>query len=355
MLALVEKWVGESVFGKWAVLVVGSIIVSGLLKIFIKISVNRFKPIAERTEVVWDDVLVGCLERLKHWVLLVWVFYVVTRSLSRQTVLEKPFQCIVAASVVVQLLKWMQYVLKYWRSHVLEQEVRENPSAAAALGLFFRTVQGVGVVVIVLLGLSNVGVDIGALLAGLGVGGIAVALAAQNVLGDLLASLSIVLDKPFVIGDLISTNEIKGVIENIGIKTTRIRSSTGEQIVVSNKDLLESRIKNYKQMKRRRVVKTIGVVYSTRTEVLEKIPDMVKALVEAEPIAEFDLCKLCNLSASSLDYEFSFFVNSSDYSVYMATQEKILLKLVKKFNDEKIEFAFPTQSLFIEKFPVKNS
>jgi small-conductance mechanosensitive channel len=209
-------------------------------------------------------------------------------------------------------------------------------------------------VVVVLIGLSNLGVDITALIAGLGVGGIAVALAAQNVLGDLLASLSIVLDKPFVIGDFIVAGDYKGTVENIGIKTTRLRSLSGEEIVLSNKDLLESRIQNFKRMWRRRVVLKVGVIYSTTAEVLEKIPVWMKAIVTSEAKLDFDRCHFSGFGASSLDFEMVFFVNDSDYNLYMDIQQRVMLSIFKKFNEEKVEFAFPTQSLFIEKLPLES-
>ena len=349
MVALLEKWIGDSLASKWAILVFISFLIATLIKVTLKLFLFRFKKIAEKTEADWDDIVVGCLERLKHWVLLVWVFYTVTRSLSKQTVLEKPFQIVVAASCVVQFGRWTQYILRYWRSHILDKKISENPSAAAALGLSYRIVQAVAFALILLMGLSNVGVDIGALLAGLGVGGIAVALAAQNVLGDLLASLAIVLDKPFVIGDSIALGDIKGSIENIGIKTTRIRSSTGEQIIVANKDLLESRIKNFKRMEQRRVVKNFGVVYSTAESNLKKIPDWIEEIVSSENLATFELCRLANFGVSFLDFEFIFHVNHPDYKVYMETQEKILLSIVKKFAVEGVEFAYTVPSSIFDK------
>ena len=163
----------------------------------------------------------------------------------------------------MQVAIWGFYVIKNWRQIYLDQRVKKDPSSSAALGLLFTAVQVTFLIVLVLIGLSNLGVDITALLAGLGVGGIAVALAAQNILGDLLASLSIVLDKPFVVGDFIVAGSEKGTVEHIGIKTTRLRSLSGEELIFSNKDLLESRVQNFKRMWVRRVVQSFVVVYST--------------------------------------------------------------------------------------------
>lgn len=355
MMTHLEKLMGESEFAKWLVLLVLSILISGLFKLVIKLFTNRLRKLSEKTATRWDDIVVGAIDKFQHWVLFVWVFYFSTRALSRQTAFEKPFQVILALSFVFQFISWGQYLLLAWKGQVLEKKIAENPSASAALGLLYRVVQGVLVVVVVLMGLSNVGVDIGALLAGLGVGGVAVALAAQNILGDLLASLSIVLDKPFVIGDFIVSGEVKGTIENIGIKTTRLRSLSGEQIIISNKDLLESRVQNYQRMTERRVVKQIGVVYSTPAEKLEKIPLWTKEIIERQEKARFDRCHFANFGASSLDFELVFYVGESDYTVYMNIQERIILEIFKKFSAEGVDFAFPTQSLFIEKIPKTSS
>ncbi len=173
-----------------------------------------------------------------------------------------------------------------------------------------------------LLALDNLGVDVTALVAGLGVGGIAVALAVQSILGDLFASLSIVLDKPFVIGDFIIVGDLLGTVENVGIKTTRVRSLSGEQLIFSNADLLNSRIRNYGRMYERRVVFTVGVTYDTPRHKLEDF---------------------------SLDFETVYYVQDPAYNLYMDIQQAINLELYQRFADEGIEFAYPTQTLFLAK------
>ncbi|HWU44155.1 MAG TPA: mechanosensitive ion channel family protein, partial [Bdellovibrio sp.] len=206
---------------------------------------------------------------------------------------------------------------------------------------------------VVLFGMSNLGIDVGALIAGLGIGGIAVALAAQNILGDLLASLSIVLDKPFEVGDAISVGGLSGVVENIGLKTTRVRATTGEQLIFSNKDLLESRVQNFKRMWQRRVVLKIGVTYSTPESKLTQIPGWIKGFIEADETLRFDRAHFMNIGAHSLDFEVVFFVKSDSYQVYMDRQQALLLTIYNKFNFEKVEFAYPTQSIIVEKLPLQ--
>ena len=203
--------------------------------------------------------------------------------------------------------------------------------------------------IVVLLALNNLGIEITALVAGLGISGIAVALALQSILGDLFASLSIVLDRPFVIGDFIIVGEQMGTVEHVGLKTTRVRSLSGEQIVFSNTDLLGSRIRNFRRMNERRVLFTIGVTYQTPADKLERIPGMIQEIIVARDPVRFDRVHFATYGAYSLDFEIVYWVLDRDYALYMEIQQEINLALFRKFEEEGIEFAYPTQTLFIEK------
>ncbi|MBZ0254689.1 mechanosensitive ion channel family protein, partial [bacterium] len=187
------------------------------------------------------------------------------------------------------------------------------------------------------------------LVTGLGIGGIAIALAVQKVLGDLFASLSIVLDKPFVNGDFVIFDTVLGSIEHIGIKSTRIRSLTGEQIVCSNSDLLNTRIRNFKRMHERRVVFALGVTYQTPADKLEKIPGYIREIIESKDTVRFDRSHFKSYGDFSLNYEIVYYVLSPDYLVYMDIQQAINLEIYRKFEQEGIEFAYPTQTLFLDK------
>lgn len=193
------------------------------------------------------------------------------------------------------------------------------------------------------------GVEVSALLASLGIGGIAVALAVQNILADLFASLSISLDKPFVIGDFIKVDSFLGVVEKIGLKTTRIKSLSGEQLVFSNADLLKSRIQNFKKMEQRRVPFTIGVTYQTSLEQLKKIPEIFKTVLATQDNVHFDRAHFKQYGAYSLDFEFVYYVHTPDYNTYMDIQQAVNLGLYQRFKEEGIEFAYPTQTLFVER------
>jgi small-conductance mechanosensitive channel len=202
---------------------------------------------------------------------------------------------------------------------------------------------------VVLIALDNLGVHITTLVAGLGVGGIAVALAVQNILGDLFSSVTIILDKPFVIGDFIIVGDFLGSVEHIGLKTTRVRSLSGEQLVFANSDLLKSRIRNFKQMTERRIVFAFGVIYQTAADKLAAIPGLVREIVEAQPQARFDRAHFKAFGGSSLDFEVVYWVTNPDYNLYMDIQQAINLGLFRRFAAEGIEFAYPTQTLYVEK------
>ena len=202
-----------------------------------------------------------------------------------------------------------------------------------------------------LLCIENIGIDITALVAGLGIGGIAIALAAQNILGDLFASLAIVLDKPFEIDDYIVVGDMSGTVEQIGIKTTRIRALSGEELVCSNADLLGSRVRNYRRMRERRALINIGVVYQTSYKSLTKIPNFIEEIIKNTENALFERANFKSLGDSSLLFEVVFYVSvpGNNYIEYMNIIQDINYAIFKKFEDEKIDFAYPTQTLHIAK------
>jgi len=213
----------------------------------------------------------------------------------------------------------------------------------------FRPIRSIVVFVIWIAGLlfllDNLGFDITAVVAGLGIGGIAVALAAQALLGDLFSYFVILFDRPFEIGDFLIFGDVLGSVEKIGIKSTRIRSLSGEQISVSNSDLTSSRVRNYKRMEKRRVVFRIGVVYGTPAEKLRLIPQMIREIIEQCPIVAFDRVHFASYADWNLSFECVYNVLTPDYNLFMDIQQDINLKIYEKFEEEGIEFAFPTHTV----------
>jgi len=203
--------------------------------------------------------------------------------------------------------------------------------------------------ILALVGLDNAGINVTALVASLGIGGIAIGLALQGVLGDLFASLSLALDKPFVIGEFIITNDFIGTVKHIGLKSTRLESLGGEQIIIPNSDLTSARIRNYTRMERRRIVQRFGVIYNTPAEQLEAIPSFVTHIIDSIDGITLDRINFSGFGDSSLDFELVYYVESPDFNIHMNKQEEYLIKLFKKFKEEALEFAFPSRTLFIEK------
>jgi small-conductance mechanosensitive channel len=199
--------------------------------------------------------------------------------------------------------------------------------------------------------IDNFGYDVTALVAGLGIGGIAIALAAQTILGDLFSYFVIFFDRPFEVGDFIIVDDKMGEIEYVGVKTTRIKTLSGEQLVCSNTDLTNSRVHNYKRMQKRRVLFKLGVVYQTPHAALKEIPGTIRKIIESKSDVNFDRGHFSGFGASSLDFEFVYYVSGADYNFYMDVQQSIYLDIVEAFEQHKIEFAYPTQTLFVQPNP----
>lgn len=249
--------------------------------------------------------------------------------------------------LLLQIARWGDAGLHDWLRHYRNKRGARDvasTTSTAALGFLVRATLWL---VILLMILDNFGVNITALVASLGVGGIAVALATQNILGDLFSSLSIVLDKPFVVGDFIIVDNILGTVEYVGLKSTRIAALGGEQVVISNSDLLKSRIQNHKRMQARRIMFAIAVSYDVSEEQLESIPGILREVVLAQKNVAFDRAHFRAYSPSSLDFEIVYFVETSDYNVYMDIQQDINMALFRRFREASIPFANPTQTVHL--------
>ncbi len=320
-----------------------------VVRVVMRFALRRLHTIVLRTKTRFDDLVVELLEKTKLLFVLVLSFYAGSLALA----LPDPAGRILRIAFVLMLLLqagyWGNAFASFWIDRTVRRRMEEDAGTAtsiAALG-FLAKVAIWGVVV--LLALDNMGFNITALVAGLGISGIAIALAVQNILGDLFASLSIVIDKPFVIGDFIIVGESMGTVERIGLKTTRVRSLSGEQIVFSNGDLLSSRVRNYKRMFERRIDFAFGVIYQTPPDVLERIPEIVREIVEAQEDVRFDRCHFKSFGDFSLDFETVYYVLVPDYNIYMDRQQAINLGIARTFEERGIEFAYPTQTLFLER------
>ncbi|HEX7184682.1 MAG TPA: mechanosensitive ion channel family protein [Thermoanaerobaculia bacterium] len=314
-----------------------------------KLVIRRAGKIAERTATDVDDFVIELVRRTRRLLMLVPIAYLASFVLDLSDQARDFLKSAAVVALLLQIALWMLVAINFWVARTRRKRLEVDAASATLIGAAGFMAKLVLWTVIVLATLENVGVDVTALVAGLGIGGVAVALAVQNILGDLLASLSIVLDKPFVIGDTIHVDDYVGTVESIGLKTTHVRSISGEQIVFSNSDLVRSRLRNYKRMAERRAVFTFGVVYETPVGKLEKVPGMVREIVEAQDQVRFDRAHFKRLAESSLEFEVVYFVLSPEYSLYMDRQQAILLTLMRRLEGEGIHLSAPTRALLVEK------
>lgn len=306
----------------------------------------RLKRIAATTETLIDDFVVEVLSSTRLLFAGAVGLYLGTHFLTFPESLGRWVDRLFVAALILQAGIWANRAMKFWLLHRFAQGDSQDAGARAMTQSLLSFLGRVALwALVVLLLLDNMGLNVTALVTSLGIGGIAVALAVQNILGDLFASLSISIDKPFVIGDFIIVDDLMGTVEHVGLKTTRIRSLSGEQIVFSNNDLLKCRIRNYQRMQERRVVFPIGVTYNTSAQTLEKIPGLIRKSIESMTKVRFDRAHFKAFGPSSLDFEIVYYVLDPDYQLYMDIQQTINTQLVREFAQHQIDFAFPTQTL----------
>ena len=312
-----------------------------------KVLLKRLAAYARTTETLADDLLVETLAATRPLLLAPLAVYLGSHALTLPDKAVRVLEHVTVIGLLLQAAIWGNRFIGSWVRVSLRAKASQDPAGASTLSVIgFMTRVGLWTLAL-LLGLDNLGFNITALLAGLGVGGVAVALAAQNILGDLFASMSIALDKPLVIGDFIIVGEQMGNVENIGLKTTRVRSLSGEQIVFANNDLLQSRIHNYQRMQERRVLFTFGVTYQATAAQLERTPVIVREIIESQPKTRFDRAHFKAYGDSALVFEVVYFVLSSDYNVYMDIQQAVNLALFRRLQEAGVQFAYPTRTLFI--------
>lgn len=324
-----------------------------MVKVLQKIVLYRLKKWAEKTETTLDDLLIKSIEKSIIPLLYFGVFY---SALTSLTFIERISNIIEIASLFVItffIVRFISSSIMFTLTYFIKKQERGEEKARQLRGMTVLINIFVWVIGIVFL-MDNLGFDISAVIAGLGIGGIAIALAAQAILGDLFSYFVIFFDRPFEVGDFINVGDKVGTVEYTGIKTTRVRALTGEQLVFSNTDLTNSRIHNFKKMQERRVLFRLGVVYQTPTAQLEEIPKLVREIIENHNDVRFDRGHFSTYGDFSLNFEFVYFVIGSDYVKYMDTQQSINLKIYSEFERRGIEFAYPTQTLFVNKEEVKN-
>lgn len=306
---------------------------------------RRLATLARQTSTDVDDVAADLLGRTRWYFILALALRAGSVALTLSPGAERAIRQGAAVAVLLQLAVWgntlIAWALRRWARRRDGDPLGE--STLKAIGYAARALLWS---VIFVLALRNVlDYDITALLTGLGIGGIAIALAVQNILGDLFAALSIVLDRPFEVGDTIAVDAFTGTVEHIGLKTTRVRAVSGEQVIFSNADLLRSRVRNLKRMQERRVLQTLGITYDTTPDRVAAVPSLLRRCVEQQPLTRFERAHFARFAESWLELELAYYVRSPEYAVYMDTLQGVNLAILRTFGNEGIEFAFPTRTV----------
>jgi MscS family membrane protein len=297
----------------------------------------------------WREGLRDALSGTSRLFLLVLALYAGAFVAQVPAAAQRVIESALVIALFLQGALWASRIAAGWISWYAAQKAAEGAAITNALAVIQLLARVAVWSLALMLILNNLGFDVTALVAGLGIGGVAIALAAQNILGDLFASLAIVLDRPFVVGDFIVFGDYLGTVERIGIKTTRIRSLSGEELVCSNTDLLATRIRNYKRMAERRVVFSIGVTYDTTAEQLARLPALLREIVEAQPEVRFDRAHFQKYGDFALIFEIVYWMLDPDFNRFMDTQQAINLAIYRQAQAEGIAFAFPTQTIHLER------
>jgi small-conductance mechanosensitive channel len=313
------------------------------------IIVGRLRKVAARTRTDIDDAAAEILKNTRLYFLLALSVKFAANFVALPDSTHHGLSVIVTLALIVQGGIWGNTLIAFWFTRKMKARMEEDAAATTSLAVIKFIGRLVLWTVLLLVALGSVGVNITAFITTLGVGGIAVALALQNILGDLFASLSIVFDKPFVVGDTIVVGEHQGTVEHIGIKTTRLRSLGGEQIIISNSELSTTRIRNFRRMEERRVFFKVGVVYGTPPDVVEKIPGMIGEIIAGIPGTRFERAHFLQYGDYSLVFEVVYHVQSPEYLEYARIHEAVNIAILRRFRQNGIEFAYPTQRLHIER------
>ena len=347
---LQQEYLGNSVqlyLTTLGILVFGVVVIQ-ILRVVILRWLKRW---AQRTATSLDDAFIGIFERSLIPVGYLAIVYLALTNLNLSSTLQQVVQTggvILATMLGVRfIIALAEYAIRlYWITQRYSSRSLDQ-SLGALIPAIRAIVWALGLVFL----LDNLGFDISAVIAGLGIGGVAVALASQGILADLFSYFSILFDRPFEIGDFIIVDEFMGTVERVGIKTTRLKSLSGEELVLANTDLTSSRIRNYKRMEHRRIAFKIGVTYETGLDKLATIPNSVEQVIEGVEHAQFDRAHFFNYGDFSLDFEIVYFVTTNDYNVYMDTQQAINLGIKREFDEHGIEFAYPTQVHYLASLP----
>lgn len=318
-----------------------------IILIFKRIVIRWLKKWSQKTPTSLDDMLRKAFKRYLLPLLYIGALYLNTKWLKLSKGVSDIVGVIALAAVMIFGAVVISSIIIYlFNKYFEKKQTSVNKLAMQWLAVIIKAIVWVSAL---LLFLDNLDIKITPVLAGLGIGGVAVAFAAQAILEDMFSFVTIFFDRPFEIDDFIIVDDMSGTVEHIGIKTTRVRSISGEQLIFSNKDLTNSRVRNYKRMQNRRAVFSVGVTYDTPLDKLKEIPGLIKEIIDAVEKTQFDRAHFNEFADSSLDFEIVYFVLSQEYAVYMDVQQEINFGIKEAFDARGIAFAYPTQTLYLQK------
>jgi small-conductance mechanosensitive channel len=345
-MTLLQQSFMNNTLQQWLIFIAVTVLGSIVLLVIAKVLRRSFWALDRKIPGDVAKILAETVQRTKFSILFVIALYAGGRFVDLPASLSNALQYLAVIAGGIQIGIWATVLVSRIVVYALQRVNGEETVSSAANVLSIVTKVVVWGVVLLLV-IDNLGFDITTLIAGLGIGGLAIAMASQQVLSDLFASLSILVDKPFKVGEFIIVGDLMGTVEKIGLKTTRIRSLSGEELIFSNGDLLSSRVRNYKTLQERRVVFTIGVEYNTPSEKLKRIPQIIREAVESNAATRFDRCHFAKYGDFSLNFETVYYVLTGDYTAYMDIQQAINLTIYEAFEQAGIVFAFPTQTVHL--------
>jgi len=318
------------------------------VKLFIRSFIKHLKKLAAKTTMKFDDFLIDICERIVLPALYISCFYLGIRTLRLSTRIENITNAIQMIIITFFLTRIVILFIGYGINSYFTKKQKDPTLIRSLEGMMIAVKFLIWILAAVIL-LDNLGYKVSTIIASLGIGGVAVAIAAQSLLKDFFSYFSIVFDHPFKLGDFIVVGDYMGTVEHIGIKTTRIRSISGEQVIFSNTDLTDSRVRNYQLMEKRRVLFRIGVTYQTKLSKLKEIPKIIENIIKSVPDTIFDRVHFFSYGDFSLNFEIVYYVIGAAYNKYMDIQQQINFAIKEEFEKNGIEFAYPTQTIYLNK------
>jgi len=326
----------------------GMLITWIIVKLVKKYAIKKVQQLVSTTDNQYDDLIIEGVEKFVVPYFYLFVNYNIITHLNLHPRLANLFRVAITVITLYYAVRLVNHILGAMLKGFMERR-HETPERIRQLRGVMIVLKAIVWFLGIVLLLDNLGYDVATIIAGMGIGGIAIALAAQTILGDLFSYFVIFFDKPFEIGDFVNADGKIGTVEYIGIKTTRIRSITGEQVIMSNTKLTNTALHNFKRMERRRIAFTIGVTYQTPAEKLKQIPGIIEKAIKSQSITAFDRSHLAAFGDFSINFETVYFIDTPDYLAFMNAQQEIYQAIFEAFEKEGIDFAYPTQTLFLER------